>query len=585
MPWKPSEPGEIPTLGWYVLDWIAENLARPAVGEYEPFRPYLEQEDFILRWYALDPKTGRFLYPRAVLGRSRGWGKSPVLGSLCIVEGLADVVFDGWDSAGQPVGRPWSTVRTPLVHVAAVNEDQTGNTWQPLVEMLQGPVQYNYAGLEPFDAQINLPVGKIEKRTSSGRAIKGAPTTFAVLDQTEEWVPSNKGPRLAQTIRTNTAKNGGRTVESPNAFTPGENSVAEDSWKFSQGMKSGKDKLGRRGILYDHREAPADTDLSDYDSLVHGLRIAYGDSSGHPDGCLLHTPPCPPGHVDLDAQIDVIWDPATDIQRARSDYLNQITHASDSYLTRPEWNARSIQTLADADTPVKVEPLTKGDVIVLGFDGSIGRKNDVTTEAEVEGTDRMAGVQKRGRGRAVSDATALIACRVSDGLVTPIHIWEQPPGVDEWAVPQDEVDAKVRETFDAYKVVGFYADPAKWEGWVAKWEARYGVRLRVKATRSNPIHWWMNNTRNVTQALEQFRTAIQTGELVHDGNSILTAHALNARVREKPGGYGIYKEHPDSANKIDAVVAAVLAWQCRLDAVAAGHAQPTTPVRAPRRIR
>ena len=54
MPWKPSEPGEVPTLGWYVLDWIEENLARPAVGEDEPFCPYREQEDLMLRWYEID---------------------------------------------------------------------------------------------------------------------------------------------------------------------------------------------------------------------------------------------------------------------------------------------------------------------------------------------------------------------------------------------------------------------------------------------------------------------------------------------------------------------------------------------------
>lgn len=171
MPWKPSEPDEVPTLGWYVLDWMTEYLARPALDEYEPFVPYLEQEDFILRWYQLDPLTGRFVYGRGLLGRPRGWGKSPILGALCIVEGLADVLFDGWDANGQPVGKPWRTVRTPLVHVAAVSEDQTNNTWQPMIEMLAGPVIDAYPGVEPFDTVVNLPRGSIEKRTSSGRTV------------------------------------------------------------------------------------------------------------------------------------------------------------------------------------------------------------------------------------------------------------------------------------------------------------------------------------------------------------------------------------------------------------------------------
>lgn len=562
MPWKPSEPGEVPTLGWYVIDWISELLARPAIDYYEPFEPYREQEDFILRWYQLDPRTCRYPYRRGLLGRSRGWGKSPILAALSIVEALADVVPDGWDADGQPVGKPWSRVRTPLVHVAAVSEDQTKNTWQPLIEMLEGPVIDEFPSIEPLDTMVNLPKGKIERITASARTVKGAPSIFAVLDQTEEWVPSNGGPDLAQKIRTNTAKNGGRTLESPNAFIPGQQSVAEASEAFAKAIREGRAKS--KTLLYDHREAPADTDMGDRKSLIRGLRIAYGDSSGHPGGCVIHDPPCPPGHVDLDAQIAVIWDPTSDEQVARSDYLNQITHASDSYLARPEWNARSIQTVATADPPLEVPELAAGDMITLGFDGS------------------------RKRRKGVTDATALVACRVGDGLIHPIGIWEEPENAgDEWRIPSDEIDAAVRQTFKDYRVVGFYADPAKWEGFVAQWEAAYGAKLKVKSTRTNPIEWWMVGGRRqlVTRALDQFKDAVLDGELIHSGHPKLTAHVLNARERTTTGGYGIFKEHPASANKIDAAVAAVLAWQARLDAIAAGVAKKKPRRRrTPRRL-
>lgn len=556
MGWKPSVEGEVPTLGWYVLDWMHEYLARPALGYYEPFTPYREQEDFILRFYEIDPVVGRFKYNRALLGRPRGWGKSPLLGGLAIVEALADVVFDGWDANGQPVGKPWTEVRTPLVHVAAVSEDQVRNTWQPMVEMLEGPVQYEF-DIEPFDTVVNLPRGRIEMKTSSPRSIKGAPSTFAVLDQTEEWVPTNKGPVLAQNIRTNTAKNGGRTVEAPNAFIPGEGSVAEQSEQFAQAIEQGRTR--HKGLLYDHREAPADTDLTERESLTLGLRYAYGDSSGHPDGCVLHDPPCAPGHVDLEEQIGVIWDPATDPQKARSDYLNQITHASDSWMTRPDWAARSTLHLH----PEQPWELIKGDVITLGFDGS----------------------RKRARGKA--DATALVAVRVEDGFIQPIRIWEQPdgPAGDDWRVPVDEVRSTVDEVFRDYRVVGFYADPAQWEGVIADWEAKYGSRLKVKATRSNPIEWWMTGGRAslITRMLEAFYNAVLDGELVHSGATVLTQHILNARRRHKQTGYQIYKQHPDSPHKIDAAIAAVLAWQARLDALSGGHGKKTS-VRAPRRL-
>jgi hypothetical protein len=48
----------------------------------------------------------------------------------------------------------------------------------------------------------------------------------------------------------------------------------------------------------------------------------------------------------------------------------------------------------------------------------------------------------------------------------------------------------------------------------------------------------------------------------------------------------IAKDHPDSPRKIDAAVAAVLAWQARLDAIAAGVGRESPEeMFVPRRIR
>ena len=78
------------------------------------------------------------------------------------------------------------------------------NTWSPLLEMLQGPVLDAYPGLEPLEGFVNLPrAGRIEPITSSARTIKGNRPIFAVLDQSEEWVRSNRGTKLAETIRIN----------------------------------------------------------------------------------------------------------------------------------------------------------------------------------------------------------------------------------------------------------------------------------------------------------------------------------------------------------------------------------------------
>ncbi len=527
MPWKPPEPGAVPTLGFEVIDWISEMLAAPDRGDYEPFVLYPEQEDFVLRFYEINPRTGKRRFRRGVISRPRGWGKSPFLGALAIAEALGPVVPDGWDADGQPVGKPWSEVRTPLVQIAAVSEMQTKNTWAPLLEMLQGPVLDAYPGLEPLDTFVNLPRGRIEPITSSARTVKGNKPVFAVLDQTEEWVPSIRGPRLAETMRINAAKVGGTTIESPNAFTPGEGSVAEESAAFWAKIREGRAKDD--GLYYDHREAPPETDMADRESLLAGLTYTYGDSADRNGG-----------HVDLDTLVATIWDPSTDPQTARADFLNQITHASDSWISQPEWAG-----VARPDVVVG-----ERDEVVLGFDGS------------------------RRRSRGVTDATALVGCRVSDGHLFLIGCWEQPDGPfgQEWQVPTAEVLAAVEDAFRTYRVVGMYADPAKWESHVAAWEASHGRRLKVKSSVQHPIEWWMTGGRAhaIVRALEKFRSSVVDGELSHDGSSVLTRHILNARRRESRAGIQIAKEHPESPRKIDAAVAAVLAWQCRVDALAKG---------------
>lgn len=527
MPWVPPEPGAVPTLGYEVIDWISAMLAAPDRGDYEPFLLYPEQEDFVLRYYELNPHTGKRRFRRGVISRPRGWGKSPFLAALAIVEALGPVVPDGWDAEGQPVGKPWAEVRTPLVQIAAVSETQTKNTWTPLLEMLQGPVIDEYPGLEPLDTFVNLPRGRIEPITSSARTVKGNKPVFAVLDQTEEWVKSNRGNRLAETMRINAAKVGGTTIESPNAFIPGEGSVAEESAAFWAKIREGRARDD--GLFYDHREAPPETDMTDRQSLIAGLSYTYGDSADRNGG-----------HVDLDTLVATIWDPSTDPQTARADFLNQITHASDSWITQPEWAG-----LAAADKVVG-----RGEEIVLGFDGS------------------------RRRNRGVTDATALVGCRVSDGHLFMLGCWEQPDGPygQDWQVPTVEVLATVEDTFRDYKVVGMYADPAKWESHVAKWEADHGQRLKLKASTQHPIEWWMTGGRSthIVRALEKFRSSVVDNELTHDGSSVLARHILNARRRESRSGIQIMKEHPDSPKKIDAAIAAVLAWQCRVDAMAKG---------------
>lgn len=547
MPWKPSYPGEPCTLGYEAIDWIAEYLAAPDRPSYEPFVLYREQRDFLIKWYEIDPITGRFRYRRGLLGRPRGWGKSPLLAAVCCLEALAPIVPAGWDSDGMPVGMPWSRIRTPFIDVAAVSEEQTQNTWQPLQEMLREGPAIDEFYIDVLETAVILPRGRITPRTAAARTAKGRRAIFAVLDQTEEWVPSNGGVRLANVMRSNAAKVGGRTLESPNAFIPGEQSVAEASAAYAQAITEHRARA--RALLYDHREAPGESDLADRESLTLGLRVAYGDSSAHPDGCVIHDEPCPPGHVDLEALIETIWDPAQDLQTSRSDFLNQITHASDSWLSRPQ-----VQAIVSEDRVVDpTEPIT------LGFDGS------------------------RGRVRGNADATALIGCCVSDGHLFEIKIWEPPtvagnPFMNrDWLPPVFEVERTVDDTFEHFNVVGMYADPSGWSTQVANWEAKRHRRLKIKATQNSPIALWpRSKDARIEEYVERLRQAITNGDISYDGASFLTRHLLNARKRSTRTGYLLYKAYPDSPYKIDGAYAATIAFKARTDALAKGIGKKKT---------
>jgi hypothetical protein len=563
MPWKPSQPGERPTLGYDVIDWMAENLAAPDTGgHYKPYVVTREQAEFLLRFYEIDPAgkrgQGKRKIRQGVLSRPRGWGKSPFLAAIACAEALGPVVPGGWDADGQPVGIPWSEIRTPLVLVAAVSDKQVmRNSWTPILELLEGPVLDNYPGVEPLGGFVNLPRGRIEPMPSSARSIKGARAVFSIMDQTEEWVATNGGLRLAQTLRDNATKIGGSTLESPNAFVPGEGSVAEETAAYWSAIVEGR-KVPNT-LLYDHREAPGDTDIDDDASLLHGLAVAYGDSADI-DECVIHDPPCiRPGWSDLEDRMNAIRAPNGDLQMARGNFLNQITHASDQFIAHYEWNAVYAEKMAR-----EVPEIAPGDTIVLGFDGSRGVKSGV------------------------ADSTALVGCRVKDGHLFLVDVWEQPEGPKGkgWNPPADQVDAAVAQCFKKYRVVGFYADPARWEGWVSTWEARYGDRLKV-GPKAHPIEWWMTggSVTKAERAFLSFQEAVVQKELSHDGHPILWKHTVQGRRRIDHNHLTVKKDFPKSPRKIDAFIAAVLAWQARNDAVAKGLAISDNRHYVPKAIR
>lgn len=545
MPWKPqTDIDEIygPTLGWYAIDWIEAMFSKPGSGDYQQYELYEEFKNFLLHFYAIDPRRGRQKFNRGVLSRPRGWGKSPNIGVLLMLEGLGDIVFDGWDADGQPVGKPWSSVTLPTISLAAVSQDQCDNTWDPLKDMLEvSPIMEYYDGIVPQSTEILLPRGKIQKVTSSASSVKGKGSVFAACDQTESWVSSNGGKKLMNVISSNVAKMGGRYIETPNAFYHGEESVAEGSYTYWRMAQEGRLRAPR--LYYDHREADAAFDIEDYDQLIEALRESYGDASGDPRGCVIHVPPCEPGHKDIEILADTIQDPNKEEADTRADFLNQVVSAADAWIQHDE-----IYAIEKANRVVSLD-----EPIVLGFDGS------------------------RGRVRGKADATALVGLCVSDGHFFQLGLWEEGAGAgtsnpnSKWVAPVAEIDARVDAVHEMYNVVGFFGDPSGWEVQMADWESKHGWQYEIKATGTKPIAVFPRGKgAAIHENVKQLREAIVNRECSLDGSSGIMRHLENARRRNKKGGYLLYKETPQSMNKIDMAYAMVMAWMARVAAIRSG---------------
>lgn len=514
----------IPTLGPEVLAWAETELVQPDGDEAgSPWRWRETQARYVCWWYALT-EGGDWLYRRGQIVLPKGSGKSPLAAGLSCCELAGPVKFDGW-SGGEPVGRPHPS---PWVQLAAVSQDQTDNTMSLVLAMLrEGPAARHIPGLDAGLSRVRTSNGMLQPVTASAPSREGQRTTAAILDETHLWTRENGGLRLAATLRRNLAKMGGRSCETTNAWQPGTESVAEATSEYADKVAAGLVKDA--GVLRWRPMARVD-DLADEPAVRAALVDLYADAPW----------------MDIDRIIAEIYDLSTHPADARRFYLNQVTTADDAWLSEPEW--RAVGPREGAESKIVAD----GEAVTLGFDGS------------------------RSRARGVTDATALVGCRLSDGHLFTLGVWEQPegPAGRSWVVPVLEVEAAVRAAFDTYTVVGFYADPAKWESTITQWEADYGSRLKVKASRDHPVYWWMSGGRATAtvRALERFYNAVLDGQVSHDGAYSLTRHVLNARRRVSRSGLQIAKEHPDSPRKIDAAIAAVLAFEARADALSSGVA-------------
>ncbi|MDX1873989.1 terminase large subunit [Mycolicibacterium sp. 120266] len=153
-------------------------------------------------------------------------------------------------------------------------------------------------------------------------------------------------------------------------------------------------------------------------------------------------------------------------------------------------------------------------------------------------------------GSASGDSTALVGCTM-DGHIWLEGLWENP-GDPDWRVPRSEVDAAIARVFDTYDVAALCCDPWGWRSEIEQWAQRHGEK-RV-------LEWNTAEPKRMAPATDRMYQAVTTGALTHDGDPRLAAHVAHAVVRSTANGDVIVKDKRGSPRKIDACIAAIIAF-------------------------
>lgn len=513
----------------------------------EPWRWTPGQKRFLILWYAVSPE-GRWLFRSGVKRGAKGTGKDPFAAGWSLVELLGPSRIDPTmtrDERGRLVGLRHTL---PLVQVASNSEAQSKDVLRIANAML-GRDARTYYGVDPGETRTILKDtgGRLELLTASEKSSEGDPATAIVLNESHHMTRSSGGHKVAEVARRNVGKSPAalqaRLLECTNAHLMGMDSVAERSYEAWQLQVSGQTVSGKVDILYDSIEAPPTVQLADAESRAAGLRAAYMDAPW----------------ADLERLDDEVMDPRTAPGDSIRYYLNGLAAAEDAWV-----DPRHFDVLAD---PTVI--LADNDQITLFLDCS---KSE--------------------------DATGLVACRVRDGHVITVKMWQRPHGDrgTGWLAPRDNVDAEVRALFERYRVAWFGVDPSParddedeslyWGELVDAWHRDFRSKVSVWATPGaggNAVKFDMRLSqtggakRNQAFTEEAMATAhaIDNEHLpfTHDGDAALRMHVHNAKRRPNQWGYSLGKASRDSSDLVDLAVCMVGARLGRRLVLNAGKAR------------
>jgi len=524
MPWRgPQEKGEFPTLGYVAADWIESTLPIPDGPKAgQPFRLYNEQLRHLLWKYRLDPaatqadENDAFQYGGSMLVRGQKWGKDPILAALALFHAFGPCDFAGWDASGEPVGRPHPS---PWIAIAATNDEQTDNTWLPMLEMARGSSIADVGGVEIYDTFIKHPCGNpLERLTTTAWGRLGGRFTYGSI--TESGVLLGDGPRggvtFARTLKRNVGGMNGMWTSGTNTWDPTEGSDAQLTYEAKDPHVYVDAKLARKHV-----------DLDDDDDLRREVIYVYGDSVRSAGG-----------HVSEQRIMRDCRNKALGESEVRRFYLSEIVAGEKDAIDVTRWTA-----LTRTD-----DPLEAGEPVTIGFDGSRSR-----------------------------DATVLWICRIRDGRLFRGRLW-LPELHPEHRIPRPEVDQAVDDLFAAYDVRYLWGDPYLWQDYLDVWAARYPGRIVEFPTN---VEIRMDRVIERFQTAMKLGELTHDGDLdltEHAKNTALTKGKRKPPREDETAGtvQNYLKLAKKRGGRIDIFVAAHLAYAARGQAVEDGALEDTT---------
>ena len=467
--------------------------------------------------------AGRRRFRRVRFSWRKGTAKTELMAWVAFAELHPEgpVRFDGWDAAGNPVGRP---VNDPYIPLLAYTQEQVEElAYGALMVVCQeGPdadlFDVGKERIIRLDARGRAD-GKAVPLANSPNARDGARTTFQGYDETHRL----DLPRLREAYETMEANLPKRPLDDPwslgitTAGTPGGGSVAELDKDEAESIERGE--VEEPELFYFHREAGPDHDLSTQAGRIEAVREASG--------------PAVAAWSDLRG-IAKQWDrPGADRRYLERVWLNRWTQGDAQAFDAKRW--RSDLARSGATVP-------NGSAVSLGLDGSRWK-----------------------------DTTALVMTGLESGLQVPIGLWKPEDFAD--GVPVGEVEVAVDEAFKRWSVTRLYGDPAQgWDDVLARIAWRHGDKRVIF------FYTDSRNLRRTASMCRSYASAIKAGEVTHDGNEDFARHIgaaqrRDVRMSDEDGTplWVMEKERHDSPNKIDLAMAGGLSWQARLDSLAKGE--------------